>query len=367
MHTAQNRALSRETFLEVADVVERLMFGALDGPPRLANGQERIRMLDGGTYRIVAPTRGGARGPANDLVLIDEAREFDTFDFVAAARPTLTASRDPQLWYLSSAGDEQSVVLNAVRVRAENDPDLAWIEWSPHPSRSVDDRAGWREANPALGHTIRMATLDSAFRQLPRAIFETEHLSRWVTSLLPHLVPDVAWLRAAAVLGAPDHPAMGLSVDPSGQRASAALAWRQADGTIALTVTADVHGDPLDVDALGELLAKRAGQLYIGAIGFDPATDQDLARYLPAAKPIAGQTFAAACDRFARSVDAGRLRHQGADQVGADIPYTVRRPGTAGAWSAIRAKDDRPVTAALAAIRAVWLATSPDSGAPAVY
>ena len=69
---------------------------------------------------------------------------------MAASRPTLTASRNPQTIYCSNAGDDMSVVLNALRTRAETDPSLAYMEWSAAPERPIDDREGWAEANPAL-------------------------------------------------------------------------------------------------------------------------------------------------------------------------------------------------------------------------
>ena len=74
--------------------------------PRFGSGQEEIRLRNGGKYRIVAPTRGGARGPSNDLVIVDELREMDTLDFIAAAKPTLIASPSPQIVYLSNAGTD---------------------------------------------------------------------------------------------------------------------------------------------------------------------------------------------------------------------------------------------------------------------
>jgi hypothetical protein len=362
MHTAQNRELPREVFTEVADAMVEHWRADLKKLPRLANGQERIELWNGGLYRIVAPTRGGARGPANDDVLIDELREFDSFDFMAAARPTLTASKDPQMLYLSNAGDETSVVLNAIRKRADADPSLAYLEWSAAPDRPITDQAGWKEANPRFERYPRQ-TLDYLQRQFQtydlegqQAIFETEHLCRWVTSLLPRLVADVPWLRSAAQLEPPTATFMGVAVD--GTRASAALAWQQSDGTIALTIAADVTGDPLDIDELGRRLLLTQAQLAVQVCGFSPATDRDLARHLRVTHAIAGQEWASASDRFARMVDGGRLRHADAGPIGADLPFTARRIA-AGTWHADKAKADRPVTAALAAIRAVWLATNP--------
>ena len=53
-------------------------------PCQYAVGHEEIRLNNGGWYRIAAPTSGGARGPSNDIVIVDELREMVSFDFIAA-------------------------------------------------------------------------------------------------------------------------------------------------------------------------------------------------------------------------------------------------------------------------------------------
>lgn len=370
MHSAQDRTLPRETFTRVADLVPRAW---LRRPIRLANGQESIETWAGGRYRIVAPTRGGARGPTNDLVIFDEVREATDFEFVAAAAPTLTAARNGQFIYLSNAGDESSLVLNSLRARRETDPKLCYLEWSAAPERALDDELGWAEANPALGITIRIETL-RRFRdqyQAQPAIFETEHLCRWVASMLTKLVPDVSWQRAGpANLEAPLRPALGISADPDGHRISAQLAWAQSDGTIALRSAAEITGDPVDIDEAGRRILELALELGVPRVGFDPATDRDLARHfehpgLELAR-ISGAEFAAASARFVATIEGGRLRWSDAGEVGADLAFTVRRDA-GDAWAASRADDARPICAALAAIRAVWLATSPLDLVPVVH
>jgi hypothetical protein len=374
IHSAQNRELPREVYGMVADVMGAAPLHAGVRSIRLANGQEEIRMWNGGRYRIVAPSRAGARGHPSDLVIVDEARELQTFEFVAAAEPTLTTSRHPQMLYLSNAGDDASVVLNGLRRRAELDPRLGYIEYSAAPERALDDREGWREANPAIGVTIREEYLEDRYTAHALAgtlpIFETEHLCRWVPSMLPRMVSAAAWDRAGAALEEPRRPSLGIAMDPGTGRASAVLAWMQADGTAALTLAAEVSGDPLDVDELGRLLARKARELYVPAIGFDSATDADLARHLgKRARSIVGKEFAAASSRFTAMVEGGRLRHAGAGEVGADLAFTAKAStaGERGAFHASRARAERPITAALAAIRAVWLATEPIDRRPAVY
>ncbi len=362
MHTAQNRVLPRDVFEQVAEILTRA--GVLKVKPRFANGQEVIKTRNGGVYRIVAPTRGGARGPSNDIVLIDELREMEDFGFIGAAKPTLTASKSPQTIYLSNAGTEESAVLNSLRLRGDGDSNLAYLEWSAAPNRKADDIEGWREANPAIGHIP--AVIETLFAEYQAnslagsmALFETEHLCRWVTSMQALLVQEAVWLNAKAQLGIARRPMMAVGMDPSGTRASAVIAWRQEDDAIGVRVVADVTGDPIDLDRFGSELRDLARGLGVRTVGFAPWTDADLARYFPNAKPLDGKAWAVASEAFARMVEGGKVRWDGSDEIGKDLGWTVRKSHEGGAWHATKAKDDRPITAALAAVRAVWLASDP--------
>src|SRR5262245_53139757 len=151
---------------------------------------------------MVAPPRGGARGRSRDPGTIDELPEVDSWGFIAAAKPTLTASRDPQVVYLSNAGTDTSIVLNALRERAGKDRRLAYLEWSAAPERNADDREGWAEANPAMGHErgemgLIAETLEADYEASrldgSLAVFETEHLCRWVVSMREVLVDGTAF------------------------------------------------------------------------------------------------------------------------------------------------------------------------------
>lgn len=363
LHTAQNRSLPRETFLEIAsdlagtDFVKEI---------RQANGQETIKTVNGGRYTLVAP-RPGVRGHAVDDVILDEVREQHSFELIAAIKPTQTASRDRQTIYLSNAGDADSVVLNDLRRRAEKgDTRLAYLEWSAGPDRKLDDRQGWAEANPALGITIDEDTLADFHASLPSEVFETEHLCRWVISMQPRLIPDHVWVRQHMALEEPLRPAMGINMDPSGARASAVIAWQQSDGTIGCQVVADVTGEPLDVDQFGHDLREKAVRMGVTTVSFASWTDTDLARYFKNAKPMDGKEYANASETFARVVESGRLRWDGADTIRDDLAWTARKPHESGAWQAVKANEEHPITSALAAIRAVYIASNPRAAAPRI-
>lgn len=378
MHTAQDRTLPREVFDAVADDMERHYADELVAIRR-ANGQEEITTRNGGSYRIVAPTRKGARGYPNDDVIVDEARELEDWEFIAAAKPTMTASADPQILYLSNAGTVESVVLAALRARSEkSDPDLAFLEWSADPGRRADDMDGWLEANPSYGHLPGIArSLESEYRAAKLggslATFETEHLCRSVASMRELLVPLGAWTLLEADIGAPKRAALGLAVAPEGTRASAAVAWKLPDQSLAVRVLADVSADgDLDVDRLAVDLKREARAAHCVSVAFDPLTDAQLAKHFAKGfgkpKSITGREHAAASARFATEVAGARLHWAAADAVTDDLTWTARKAhDETGSFQAVRADDDRPITASLAAIRAVWLASTPNSGIARVW
>ncbi len=375
MHIAQTRELPRQMFGLVAANIDEALLPKRRGKagrmvtiwPRYGSGQEEIVLNNGGSYRIAASTSGGARGWTNDLVIIDELREMDTFDIISAAEPTLTMSPDPQMVYLSNAGDESSVVLNAVRERAGKDETLAYLEWSAHPERGMDDIAGWAEANPALGHFPSvLRTLEAGYRKHALAntlaIFETEQLCRWVPTTREKLTAAEAWRACydAELEDAAGRPSLGICMDPQGARASAAIAWPRTDGTIGLRLLFDVPGHPIDTDRLGRDLRATARKLLVNTVGFDPLTDAVLAKFFVRTEPIAGAKYANASARFVAALETGKLKWRDAHAVGEDLEWTARKPhDESGSFQAVRAQDDRPITAALAAIRAVWLASTP--------
>jgi hypothetical protein len=378
MHTAQNRKEPTRVFLEVAEIIaqDQTLFPERNGRPvrpRYANGQEEIRLNNGGLYRIVAPTSNGARGSSNDLVIVDEVRELDEFAFYGAARSTMLKSENGQMLLLSNAGEDKSVVLNAVRLRADTDPALAYLEWSASPERAADDRDGWAEANPAIGHDPNVVPfLEGEFRthslQGTLPIFETENLCRQVATMRQHLVDEFAWARSRFdELEPPRRPAMAVSMSPDGKRSSVAVAWMRPDLTVGLRLLYNVSGNPIDSALLGKDLRATANRLGIKSPGFDPLTDKELAKYFVKAKPISGQEFANASAQFVNLVNSDHIRWADADAVTDDLTWTSRKQDhETGSYQAVRAQDDRSITASLAAIRAVWLASGPKPSTPKV-
>jgi hypothetical protein len=376
LHTAQNAKLPKEVHEAVSTILLEQFPGSLPRKRAVsyAVGHESIRMANGNRYDIVAPTRGGARGPSRDLVIIDELREMTDTDFIGAAKPTLTASKKPQMVYLSNAGHDGSEVLNALRKRAGEDPALAYLEWSADPERKADDVTGWAQANPSMGHDPAvMETLTAEYRANrlagTLAIFETEHLCRWVRSLRELLVDGFTWADLAFdALPTVGQRYMGVSMDPEGRRASAVLAWRLPNDDIAVQQLLEATGDPIDPDLLGKDLRELERKHAAQAVGHDPLTDGQIAKFLLKPVKVNGTQFANASSYFRMTVHSRKLRHMDCAPVTDDLTWTAVKPhDESGSFQAVRSDDDRPITAALAAIRAVWLAAYPPRGVARVW
>lgn len=352
IHTAQNRVLPREAFMEVARLVDPNL---LSRAPRFANGQERMDSVTGGSYRIVAPQKG-VRGLSGDDLIIDELLEFTDYDFLTAASPILAASSDPQTIYLSNAGRDDSLVLNTLRdATAER---LAYLEWSADPDLDPGDLEAWVQANPALGHRPNMIEeLEYAYETKTPELFETEHLCRWVHDRSAPLVRPEAWEACRTDrLDNPTRPGLGIALDSSGGRTSAVLAWQQADGTYAVHPLLDE--DSADVDDIGPRLRRAAMKQRARNIAFGGATDMALGRHLPAAKALDGREYANASSNFRTLVQGGLVRWVDGDRLAEDLTHVITKPAADGSLVAVK-NGDQPVTAALAAIRALWLASAP--------
>jgi hypothetical protein len=239
-----------------------------------------------------------------------------------------------------------------------------------------DDRDGWAEANPAMGnepegmgsvHATLVADHQTAVLEGTMALFETEHLCRWVVTTRRRLVDEYAWNLCEAELGKERRPMMGVSMDPSGTRASVALAWLGVGGFVDLRLLYDVPGSPIDTATLGEDLKAEARKHRVVKVGYDPMTDVELSKYFPKVEPLSGSKFANASAQFVNLVSAGKLRWADCAPVTDDLVWTARKAHEEGHFQAVRANDDRPVTAALAAIRAVWLASGHPQPVPKVY
>lgn len=381
LHTAQDRAVPRELFLElVAQMQTDPRLDRLVAKIREANGQEVISLTNGGEYRILAPQQDRFRSWPASLVVFDEAREHRSLDLGDAARPTLRMARRPQLWYVSNAGDPASIRLNVTKARGEEavanpdaDPAMCYLEWSAATDDPYDVD-GWVAANPALGYLLPHEAIVEELRDAEASGdftgFLTEGLCRWVEVSAVMAVPLDAWnacrarRRPKAFTPGADRMVLAVDVDPERREAAlVAIGFRRNRFVVSVV---DRWHDPDGIsDALvGARVIEWATEWSPEAIGYDPYTSSGIAaevaaRFPTIVEPITGTNYLTACGQLWDATVNGRLRHMGDPWLDDQIAVAGRKAVGDGTWRIARLEASRPIPGVMALVRAIHLAYRP--------
>ena len=354
--TSVAQELAREPWQTVADYAEdlglvaRLTRGSIDTSLWLHN---RSR------YKVGTTGRRGGRSLSVDLLLVDELREHLDWDGWNALTATTTARPNPITLALSNAGDDRSVVLNDLRARAlaGGDDRLGIFEWSALEGCELDDVRALAQANPALGPTITLATLESKRGTMPPAGYRTEHLCIRVEVLDPAISKDgwEACADPAPMAGAlRSRVVCGIDVSPDLTHVSLVAAAALDDGRVRVETVAAWES----TEAARRELRDWLGRVKPRAVAWFPSGPAAaLAVDLGAIKNQSAYSNAdipAICQGFSEFVDARRILHSADPLLTAQVLGTSKSP-TGDGWRFTR-KGAGNCDAVYAAAGAVHLA-----------
>lgn len=346
------------------------------------NGEEHIRFCNGSEYRVLTPSRTGARGWAFDMVIIDEALAHPA-DLLGVIAPTM-AQRDgaggcigSQLVIVSNAGDERSSLLNEQRelgrrAAIEGDTGRCWFEWSVADGADPLDEKVWKTTIPTLDAIdgISTAFVRSQAESMRLEDFAREYLCRHTVRPMAHVIDPVVW--AALPYGELD-PGMDavLAVDAAKDRdlativAAARLDPYDDASTIAVEIvdqlsTADVAG------RIAELVERHeVPQVVIdqyGPLGYLVGQLERSGVYVRAVR--VGDVVEAAAG-FCDLVSAGRIAHL-RDLRFDDAVAVAGRRKIGDRWAFAR-QGDVDVSPVVAASLATWAVESGAFPTPAIH
>jgi len=208
-------------------------------------------------YRFAAANRRAGRSLTVDRVIADELREHATWDAWNAAKNAMNARRNAQLIAITNQGDDEAVVLDALRTPAiefaetgVGDPRLGIFEWSSPAGSEPTDLDALAYACPDLGgRTDPDALLGDGLRAqmaggVELASFKTEVMCMRVDRLDPAIDPT-CWAAAGGdIVDLAEHRdrvALCLDVSIDGTHASL-IAAADIDGIIYLDVVSAWSG-----------------------------------------------------------------------------------------------------------------------------
>ena len=366
--TAQNLDVAEEAWgaaVEMAEGVPELQaeIASVDK----TNGHKALRLVTGERYKVASACRRGGRGLSGDLVLLDELREHRNWEAWAAVSKTTQAREKPQIWCLSNAGDDSSVVLNHLRDKAMSNPggSLGLFEWSAVDGCELNDPAARAQANPALGHTIPEHALMESLETDPEPVYRTEVLCQRVGSLQTAIFP--LWsTRAEPNTVAPDGARFALAVDTNWDRSMSyiAAAIELPDGRILGQLVASGAGTGWVPKWFADRIARKPAAIALVASGAPVSSvHDDLLAALPESerkrvRALNGTELAQAAGHLFDRVAEGGLVHHGQHDLDSAIDGAVSRPMAGGAWALDRVKSECAPAVALS--EAVWaLNTAP--------
>lgn len=240
---AQDLSLARDQWQMCQETIhETPALEAEWGRVRNVNGDEMFWTANGSRYAIKAPNRKAGRGGSNDEVNIDElAQHYDWKSWAATSKTTM-AKANSQIWAMSNAGDDNSVVLNQLRDAAltERDPTICLLEWSGEYDDEgdtyceIDDWQQIAQANPSLGYKISASAIRTAMND-PVEIYRTEVLCQRVRHL-DSAIDMTAWAEGAdpavTMDGLRGRLAACFDVAPDDGHATLAVAARTPEGKV---------------------------------------------------------------------------------------------------------------------------------------
>jgi phage terminase large subunit-like protein len=212
---------------------------------RYANGEQESWTTEGSRYKIAASNEEGGRSLTVHRAILDELRQHRSYAAWDASYNAGRAVADFQVFALSNAGDDRSVVLNDMREAAlryietgEGDDQLGLFEWSAEDDADPLDVRALAQANPNLGYRIdTRGLLNDAARAVAKGGealtgFRTENMCIRVQLLTPAIDPG-AWKRAMEpgdLSRVRSRVALCLDVSPDQQHATLAAAAVLNDG-----------------------------------------------------------------------------------------------------------------------------------------
>jgi phage terminase large subunit-like protein len=354
LHSAHEFKTAAEAFRRVLELVQNTPdLERRVQKVRTSHGDEGIELRNGARLRFVARSTGSGRGFSGDLIIMDEAYNLGA-KAMAALLPTLSARPNPQLWYTSSAGMDDSEQLRAVRERGitGESPSLAYFEWSSEPDADLDDRKSWAAANPAFGIRIPETFIERERQALPDREFARERLGIWDDHASERVIDPVLWAKMADSASKPADPvAFACDITPDRRSGSIAACGRRSDGRLHLEIVENRPGTGWMVARTAELVENH----HPCAVALDPGGPVGSLVPLFAeaglkVTELSARELGQACGGLHDDVSEDSLRHLGQIELDAAVGMARRRPlGDAWRFSRKGDADISPLYAATVA------------------
>lgn len=365
LYTSHLQKTSTETFESIATFFDSKPLKKYVKDIKTALGREQVILKNGGRIKFLARTRNGGRGQHGDLLIFDEALELDA-DSQASFLPAISASRNPQVIYVSSPPTAQSTgtVFRNIRNRALNGESerVSWFEWSVDEIGDVKDKSRWYATNPSLGILIQESTIESEVEQMDADTFARERLGWWSndTASIEAVIERDDW--DACKVDNPTRDGLlvyAVKFSPDGATGVLAACYKPGSG-VPFVYVVDVkslsHGIGWFVDSLAPRAGKAAQIVIDGQSNAQNLNERLLAEGVPAKAIVRPKTqdVIAASATLVNAVRERQITHYGQPALDDSATKTKRRRiGNNGGWG-FASTDEADATLIESCALAYW-------------
>ena len=236
LHTAHLVQTAHKAFERLCGLMDKL---GIEYRSIKAKGQELIEITEGGRVEFRTRTNKGGLGESYDLVIIDEAQEYQT-DQETALMYVISASQNPQL---IMTGTPPTPISSGTVFRDYRDDvlsgakkDSGWAEWSIEEMSDPHDKDLWYLTNPSLGIRVKERTIEAEIgeTEAKKIDFNIQRLGLWIRENQQSAISKKDW-ESTLVNSIPELTGkmhVGIKYAKTGESVSVAIAAKTKDGRI---------------------------------------------------------------------------------------------------------------------------------------
>ena len=201
-----------------------------------AYGKEHIEVAGGGRIQFRTRTSTGGLGAGYDLLVIDEAQEYQD-SHESALKYTVTDSANPQTIFCGTPPTAVSAGTVFAKLReatlAGENMNAGWAEWSVDEPQDPRNKEAWYETNPSLGYHLKERAIRDEVGD-NNDDFNIQRLGYWTKYNLKSAISEAEWME----LKAPRLPKLkgklfvGIKYGKNGENVTMSIAAKTQDGRI---------------------------------------------------------------------------------------------------------------------------------------
>lgn len=234
LHTAHRTTTTHAAWERLLDLIEKTELVVVSSFK--AFGKECIRLSNGGRIDFRTRTSKGGLGEGFDLLVIDEAQEYQD-DQETALKYVVSDSRNPQTLFCGTPPTAVSTgtVFTKLRKNALEGGTMntGWAEWSVEFQSSVRDKELWYQTNPSLGMILTERKIYDEIGS-DEVDFNIQRLGLWIKYNQKSAISENEWneLKVKKIPTFKGKLFVGIKYGHDGQNVAMSIAVKTSDDKV---------------------------------------------------------------------------------------------------------------------------------------